>query len=355
MARNEQLIRQHKIIQVLERRRYGATLEDLRDTVVDELGLGSLHTRSIRRDIEALQAAGMPIITEDTANGKVWKMSRADTGLHRLTITASELIALSMGRDLMIPLVGTQFWQGIEAFWNKVREQLPPGVWEHYERYRRTLRILGVVPKTYEKQQGMLKTINRAIQEHRRLEVVYEASGSTARERLLEPYGLAIFQSSIYLVAVESGQHMELEPQERLRHWKLDRFQKATALDDWFKPSEEIDLDAHLGRSVGIFSGDRPTIYRIRLNAKAARWVQEEPWHAEQQLESCSDGTSILSVPAYHPLEVIPQVLRLGSAAELLEPESAREILANQIEEMAARYKKEKPSTTRSASRWSKS
>ena len=39
MARNEQLIRQHKIIQVLERRRYGASLEDLRDTVVDELGL----------------------------------------------------------------------------------------------------------------------------------------------------------------------------------------------------------------------------------------------------------------------------------------------------------------------------
>jgi len=354
MARNEQLIRQHKIIQVLERRRYGATLEDLRDTVVDELGLGSLHVRSIRRDIEALQAAGMPIITEETQSGKIWKMSRSDTGLHRLTITASELISLSMGRDLLIPLVGTQFWQGIEAFWNKVREQLPPGVWEHYERYRRTLRILGVVPKTYEKQQGMLKTFNRAIQEHRRLDVVYEASGSPARQRLLEPYGLAIFQSSIYLVAVESAQHLDLEPQERLRHWKLDRFQKATALDDWFKPDEEIDLDSHLGRSVGIFSGDRPTVYRIRLNSKAARWVQEEPWHAEQQLEICSDGSSILSVPAYHPLEVIPQVLRLGSAAELLEPASARTILAEQIEEMAALYASPKKANARANARWGK-
>jgi predicted DNA-binding transcriptional regulator YafY len=339
MARNEQLIRQHKIIQVLERRRFGVTLEDLRDTVVEELGLGSLHVRSIRRDIEALQAAGMPIIQEDVAAGKVWKMSRADTGLHRLTITASELISLSMGRDLLIPLVGTQFWQGIEGFWNKVREQLPAGVWDHYERYRRTLRILGVVPKTYEKQQGVLKTLNRAIQEHRRLDVEYESTGSPPRRRILEPYGLAIFQSSIYLVAIETGTHLEQDPQERLRHWKLDRFLRATALDDWFKPDDDIDINSHLGRSVGIFSGDTPIVYRIRLNAKATRWVQEEPWHADQQFEHGKDGSSILSVPAFHPMEVIPQVLRLGSDAELLEPASARKLLADQITEMAAHYR----------------
>ena len=48
VARNEQLIRQHKVIQILERRRYGVTLEDLRDSVVQELGIGTLHVRSIR-------------------------------------------------------------------------------------------------------------------------------------------------------------------------------------------------------------------------------------------------------------------------------------------------------------------
>jgi predicted DNA-binding transcriptional regulator YafY len=202
VARNEQLIRQHKIIQILERRRYGATLEDLRDSVVQELGIGTLHVRSIRRDIEALQAAGMNIITEETQTGKVWKMSRVEKGLHKIAITASELIALSMGRDLLLPLVGTQFWQGIEGFWNKVREQLPAGVWDHYQRYRRTLRVLGVPAKTYEKQQGILKTINRAIQEHRKLEIEYESIGKPPSTRRLEPYGLVIYQSSIYVVAI---------------------------------------------------------------------------------------------------------------------------------------------------------
>ena len=55
MARNEQLIRQHKILQILERVRYGKTLQELLADVVEELGITSLHTRTIRRDLEALQ------------------------------------------------------------------------------------------------------------------------------------------------------------------------------------------------------------------------------------------------------------------------------------------------------------
>ena len=58
MARNEQLIRQHRLLQILERTRFGYTLLELRDALRDELGLTSLHTRTIRRDIDALQAAG---------------------------------------------------------------------------------------------------------------------------------------------------------------------------------------------------------------------------------------------------------------------------------------------------------
>ncbi len=338
VARNEQLIRQHKLLQILERRRYGATLEDLRDSVVEELGLTSLHVRSIRRDLEALQAAGLNIVTEELDSSKVWKLSRVDKGLHRITITASELIALSMGRDLLLPLVGTQFWHGIEAFWNKIREQLPAGVWEHYQRYRRTLRVLGVPAKTYEKQQGILKTVNRAIQEHRIVEVEYESIGKPIATRYLEPYGLALYQGSIYVVAMEEGKDKDKDPEDRLRHWKLDRFSKATALDRWYKFNEEIDLEAHLGQSVGIFSGDEPVTYKIWLSRNAARWIQEDPWHAQQKLEFQSDGTCLLSVPAYQPMEIIPQVLKLGDEAKILEPTIARKEMKRIVQSMASLY-----------------
>jgi predicted DNA-binding transcriptional regulator YafY len=343
MARNEQLIRQHKILQILERRRFGVPLEEIRDCVVEELGLTSLHVRSIRRDLEALQAAGLDVATEETQSGKVWKLRRVDKGLHKLTISASELISLSMGRDLMLPLVGTTFWQGIEGFWNKVRDQLPGGVWEHYQRYRRTMRIMGLPKKSYEKQQGILKTINRSIQEHRRVECEYESLGKPIAKRTLEPYGIAIYQSSIYVVAIEAFKHEDKEPQERLRHWKLDRFTKATALDDWFKPDDEVDLEQHLGQSVGIFSGEKAIPYKFRLSKNASRWVQEDPWHAEQVVEPQEDGSSILMVPAYHAMEVIPRVLTLGNEAEILEPKEGRDSIRELVKQLSATYNPKKP------------
>lgn len=340
MARNEQLIRQHKILQVLERLRFGATLEELRDAVVDELGLTSLHTRSIRRDIEALVAAGMPIMDEENQRGRIWKLSRSDRGLQKIAITASELISLSMGRDLMLPLVGTQFWIGIESFWNKVREQLPEAVFEHYERYRRTLYVLGLPTKTYEKHQGMLKTINRAIQEHRHLEIEYQVPGRMPSTRTLEPYGVVLFQSSIYVVSTEENR--DGEGTERLRHWKLDRFNSAKALDSWFKPNELIDLHAHLGKSVGIFSGGKPREYKIRLSQQAAHWVEEDPWHAEQKIERQEDGMVLLTVMAYHNTEIVQRVLRFGLEAEILEPKDCRDEITEISKQLAKRYQSKK-------------
>lgn len=336
MARNEQLIRQHKILQILERLRFGATLDELRDTVVDELGLTSLHTRSIRRDLEALIAAGMPITDEDTQRGRVWKLSRSDRGLHKLAITSSELIALSMGRDLLLPLVGTQFWIGIESFWNKVREQLPDSVFEHYERYRRTLYVSGIPTKSYEKHQGILKTANRAIQEHRVLEMDYQVPGRVASTRQVEPYGVVLFQSSIYVMATETSR--DGEQTEKLRHWKLDRFQSAKALDCWFKPNPNIDLQAHLGQSVGIFSGVESHEYVIRLSQQAAHWLEEDPWHANQILQQNEDGTVTLRVFAYHDMEIIQRVLRLGTEAEILEPSRCRAEIARIVHDLAIRY-----------------
>lgn len=339
MARNEQLIRQHKILQVLERLRFGATLEELRDAVVDELGLTSLHTRSIRRDLEALTAAGMPVTDEENQRGRVWKLSRSDKGLHKLAITSSELIALSMGRDLLLPLVGTQFWIGIESFWNKVREQLPDSVFEHYERYRRTLYVSGIPTKSYEKHQGILKTINRAIQEHRHLEMEYQVPGRSPTDRKIQPYGVVLFQSSIYVVASEAK--TDGEDTDKLRHWKLDRFLSAKALDEWFKPHPDVDLQAHLGQTVGIFSGVEAQEYVIRLSEQAARWLEEDPWHAEQQLDENPDGSVTLRVRAYHDMEIIQRVMRLGGEAEVIEPQRCREAMIDTIKQLTKMYEVE--------------
>ena len=338
MARNEQLIRQHKLLQLLEYSRFGRTLEELRGDLVADLGLSNLHERTVRRDVEALQAAGFDIQNDTVERGKVYKLGQNNTGVHEIGISATELIALSIGRELLYPLIGPQYWRGIESFWNKVQESVPNGVFDHYARYRKTLHVFGSPRKSYEKQEGMLKTVHRAILEHRVVEIEYESIGKPVSKRRVEPYGLAVYQSSIYVVA--TAPEVE-DPNDRLRHWKLDRFRHATALDEYFKPDPTIDLSEHLGKSIGIFSGEDPTLVRIRVGQRAAAWVREDPWHPEQKLESEQDGAAILTVPVSHPREVLPKVLSLGADAEVLEPLSFREAAAQAAREMAAAYGKE--------------
>ena len=124
MARNEQLIRQHKILQILERYRFGRLLDEIRHELIDELALTSLHVRTVRRDLEALQSAGIDVQAHDVARGRVWKLGARSKTSHKITASATELISLSLSRDLLFPLAGTPFWQGIESFWNKLQDEL---------------------------------------------------------------------------------------------------------------------------------------------------------------------------------------------------------------------------------------
>ena len=339
MARNEQLIRQHKLLQILERYRFGRTLNELRDELVDELGLTSLHPRSVRRDLEALQAAGLDLSPHDSQRGRVWKLGPLFRGSHKITASASELIALSLARDLLTPLAGTPFWIGIESFWSKMRESLPQSVWEHYQKYREVLLVLGLPAKSYEKQLGILKTINRAILEHRVVEIAYQPLGQNEpMTRRIEPYGIALYQGSLYVIAeaceVEDVEH-------RVRHLKLDRFRRAVALDEWFKPRADFELRRHLRESIGIFSGGKTRNFRIRISAYAARWVEEDPWHPDQQIARQDDGSILLTVKAAHDLEVIPRVLALGAEAELLSPASSRKALAETLRRVVAQYEQD--------------
>ncbi|MEM6471106.1 MAG: WYL domain-containing transcriptional regulator [Planctomycetota bacterium] len=339
MARNEQLIRQHKLLQLLELSRFGRTLEELRSDLVADLGLSKLHERTVRRDLEALQSAGFDIQNETVARGRVFKLGQNTTDVHEIGVSATELIALSIGRELLYPLMGTQYWRGIETFWNKVQEAVPNGVFDHYARYRAALHVFGSPSKSYERQEGMLKTINRAILEHRRVEIDYQPIEKPVSKRKIEPYGLAVYQSSIYIIAaVESESDASGDDPVQLRNWKLDRFHAATLLDEYFKPDPNVDLADYLGSSVGIFSGKTTTLVEIRLGKRSAAYVREDPWHPEQTLEPDGEEHVKLTVPAAHPREVLPKVLSLGADAEVIAPEEFRQTVAETAKQMSDQY-----------------
>src|SRR5262245_24239975 len=335
MSRNGQLIRQHKLLQLLERTRAGQTLEELQADMAKELALKSLHKKTVKRDVEALIAAGFDIEHQSQARGKVFRLGPRTRQAYRIQASATELIALSLGRDLLYPLAGTPFWQAIESFWSKLKDQLAPGVWKHYEAYRQVLYVRGLPAKSYERQHGTLNAIHRAIHERRVVQATYQPPGKDPQERKIEPYAVVFYQGSLYIVAAAH----EIPPgQDRIRHLKLDRFLRATPLDSFFQRPADFDLEAHLGSGIGIFSGGKARDFRIRISSRGARWILEDPWHPNQRVEKQPDGSLIVTVPAHHDLEIIPRVLALGSEAELLSPASCRQAIAAIVRQLAEKY-----------------
>jgi predicted DNA-binding transcriptional regulator YafY len=336
MSRNEQLIRQHKLLQLLEQTRAGRTLDELRADMAAELALSSLHLRTVKRDLEALLAAGFDIEDQFTGRGKLWRLGPKSRRAHPISASATELIALSIGRDLLYPLAGTPFWQALEGFWNKLKDELTPSVWKHYEAYRQVLYVRGMPGKSYERQHGTLSTIHRAIVERRVLAIDYQPPGRDPQHREIEPYAVVFYQSSLYIVA---GAHeLPAGQADRIRHLKLDRFLRAVALDKFFKRPAGFDLETHLGQGIGIFSGGQPRDFKIRISARGARWVVEDPWHADQRIEMLPGGDIVLTVPAHHELEIIPRVLALGTEAEVLAPASCRKAIGAIVRQLAERY-----------------
>jgi predicted DNA-binding transcriptional regulator YafY len=335
MPRNEQLIRQHKLLQLLERTRAGQPLDELRDELARELGFASLHIKTVKRDLQALLAAGFDIESSSQRRGKIWRLGPRTRQAYRIQASASELIALSIARDLLYPLAGTPFWLALESFWSRLKEELPDSVWEHYESYREMLYVRGLPSKSYERQHGIISGLHRAIQERRVVQIEYQPPGRDPQARQIEPYAVVFYQGSLYIIA---GAHELPAGEGRIRHLKLDRFLRATPLDKFFQRPADFDLEGHLAQGIGIFSGGKARDYKIRLSERAARWVLEDPWHAAQRVQHQADRSVIITVPAHHDLEIIPRVLALGTEAELLSPAAARQALAGMVQQLAKRY-----------------
>src|SRR6185503_17775117 len=105
MPRNAEVIRQWTILREIERARGGGV-------TIDELAArGGVTTRTIRRDLQALEEAGFPIFDDRSRDdGRTrWSINgQAFRGL-AAGLTLAELCALHFSRTLLESLAGTPF------------------------------------------------------------------------------------------------------------------------------------------------------------------------------------------------------------------------------------------------------
>src|SRR6185295_18698258 len=110
MPRNAEVIRQWTILREIERARAGGV-------TIDELAsLCGVTTRTIRRDLQALEEAGFPLFDDKTRDDGKTRWSINGQPFKGLTagLTLSELCALYFSRTLLESLAGTPFRAELE-------------------------------------------------------------------------------------------------------------------------------------------------------------------------------------------------------------------------------------------------
>lgn len=335
--RYKQLARALQLLDILSHARFGKTIRELRDEVVDSLGLTDLHAKSIERDLKNLQAAGFNLEshrTDDPKRPVVWKMATGRRAIPDVPISVMELLSFSAAMELLDPLVGTPFWQGLQMLWTKMRRGVPESVWEHFDRQRAGLFVRGSRSRDYAEKEGMLSALNRAIYQHRRIDAEYRPTPTAeAAVRRLEPHGVVLFAGALYVAATSPD-----DPERTIKTFKVDRVLRVTVLDERFEPRPDFDPARFFDDSIGIYRGKETEAFVVKIDRHCAAWVADAPFHPRQEVEALANGDLIVRIDRGYREEILTRVLSLGRYAEILEPVDCRDRMREIIDAMRLRY-----------------
>ena len=133
MGRNTELIRQWTLLQRIAT---SARARFPRCRPISES-----PTRTIRRDLAALQAAGFPIYDEVVNGTKFWRLDAKSllNALPRNALTVPELCALYSSRALVKGIAGTHILTDLQTALDKIEAALPAGMKSFSTACRRSL------------------------------------------------------------------------------------------------------------------------------------------------------------------------------------------------------------------------
>jgi predicted DNA-binding transcriptional regulator YafY len=338
VPRNAEVIRQWSILR---------DLESSRRVTIDELAKRTgVTTRTIRRDLEALQSAGFPLFDEVYDGKKYWTLEqRAFRRLDDTGFTIAELSALYFSRTLLECLASTPFQADVRSAFDKLASALTPGMRQFLDRLPLAIQAKaepGARPadrSTGEPAPDVKEAAARstrvaqlldAILHHRRVTVRYHSfSSNREKEYALEPYRLVFAQGGLYLVA--------FVPEYReLRTFSVDRVQSVSPTEERFEPMDlEEDAFAH---SLGVNQGTPPERIAIAFDARIARYVKERVWHQSQHVRDLPDGGVMLTLHVSNDWALRSWILGFGQLARVTEPEALAAQIVEEIDRARSLY-----------------
>ncbi|RII28979.1 MAG: transcriptional regulator [Geobacter sp.] len=319
--------RVHDIIRLIEAR-HGITIEELAEE-------GGVNRRTIHRDLNAIQEAGYPLVSEWEEGRKVYRFLTRFKDVPPINFTLQELLTLSFLRSQLDFLKGTPFRDDMESVFRKVNSVLPPRYAAHMERIARVSLPLLQGARDYGRVAEELKVLRDALLYQYRVTIGYRAKGEGRPVSYqVDPYTLLFYKGGLYLLGYAHNR-------KALRTFAVERLTRVEVTRERFEMPESFRPEVQLKTAFGIVEEEVLPI-RVRFDATVAHMVRDRLWHPTQRLVEEKDGSVTLSFEAGGRMEIIAWVLSYGRHAELLEPAELREEMGSITAELAGVYGKGK-------------
>jgi predicted DNA-binding transcriptional regulator YafY len=332
MPRNAEVIRQWTILR---------DLESARRLTIDELAARTgVTTRTIRRDLEALQEAGFPLFDEVHENKRYWTLEqRAFRRLDDTGFNLAELSALYFTRTLAEGLAATPFQHDVRNAFDKLATALTPGMRQFLDRLPLAFQAKadpGVRAPTKPaggsagaKPDPRVAQLLDATLHHRRVEMRYHSfSSNRDKAYAVEPQRLVFAQGGLYLLAF-------VPEYNELRTFSVDRILGLSLTEDRFEP-QELSEDA-FAHSLGVHQG-RPEPIEIAFDPLGSRYVRDRIWHPSQTIEERPDGGLVLKLTVSNDWALRGWILSFGALAKVIAPVELAAHIRGESERTAARY-----------------
>ena len=326
MPRNDQITRQWYLLRRLEGSN-GLTLNEMVEHVPEDY---PKNPRTLRRDLEALQAAGFPLITERRNGQSRWRLMEGFRDIPALGFSATELMALLLGRSLLKPLEGTEIAESLNSVLTKASAALPPQGHE-YVRAMEQIFSVGLGPhKSYREHRQTIDLISQAIDKRRTAQMRYfSASRDSTGRREVDPYFLRFAGGGLYLIG-----HCHLRKEVRM--FAVERIRSITLTDHPYQVPLNFKVDEYVHDALGIMRSGRRIEIELLFSKKAAAWVKDKSWHPSQETQLLKNGSLKMTLRVADNDELAGWVLSFGSQVKVTKPDSLRQRIKEEARKIAA-------------------
>jgi len=288
--------------------------------------LFEVSVRTIYRDIEAINLAGIPIVTYQGSNGGI---SIAEGyRLDKSVLTEDEMSAVvSALKGISATIPDTRY----DIIMEKIRNLIPEKQLDNIDSKIKQL-IIDFFPWGSTKSlRESVSVIKKAIEHHNLIQFNYIDFSSNKTFRIVEPYSLILKGQNWYL-------HAWCQIRQDFRLFKLSRMRELTILEQKFEPRETKDslpnFDTewkYSGRTVNL-----QLLFEKEVENIAFEFFGDN-------LEKQSDGKLLLKAEMPDGYWLYGFILSFGTGVEVISPPYLRQVIADLSKQIYKKYTSEEP------------